>query len=383
MNGGGRAASWWSAGDLARRDYVVGLLAGLPVAVPAPPFYLLAIAAFLLVIPTLAVPRRVWLLVALLVGLSLVSVVASPFLPRLGGFRSLYASLFFGLFLFGYGLRRPTAFFRGFLVASTALAVAVIVAFVVTGQLRAGLGVFVISTARLWGAGLFPDWPNYLAFSLGAAALLQVAVRDSWPWAGVCALGAVLTTSRTGMLAALVLGVLGVARLARRPRGRWLLAGALALLLAFGVGARHRIATQAANLQAVQSRILRSDDRLELYTFTWGLFRRHPWVGVGPIVLDDASLGAPRNSFHSAYLEVLVRQGVLGFAVWLALVLPLGLLRRPARPWWPLIGYFLVSSAANTLFKQPHIFMLYSAVLALALAGIPARAGHDGQEGLT
>ncbi len=383
MSGVVPPALGWTAGDLARRDFLVGLLVGLPVAVPAPPFYWMAIGAFLLVVPTLAVPRRVWLAVALLTGLSLVSVLASPFLPRLGGFRSLYASIFFTLFLFGYGLRRPVAFFHGFLLASTALAVAVIAAFVATGQLRAGLSVFLVSTARLWGAGLFPDWPNYLAFSLGAAALLHLVVLRSWRWAGVCAAGAVLTTSRTGMLAALLVVAMGVVHLARRRRGRWVLAAAAVVMLALGWSARHHLLAQASNLQAVQSRVLRADDRLELYRFTWGLFQQHPWVGVGPIVLDDESLGAPRNSFHSAYLEVLVRQGVLGFLVWLALMLPCGLLRRAVRPWWPLLGYFLVSSAANTLFKQPHIFMLYSAILAHVLTQGRSSPVPTAQEGLT
>ena len=105
--------------------------------------------------------------------------------------------------------------------------------------------------------------------------------------------------------------------------------------------------------------------RTVLWKAGWELFREHPWLGIGsnafrplvsrvlaePIRHDDVNSPAPPA--HNTFLSVLVEQGVLGFALFCALldVLVLSLADLPSFPrklWMVCLGVWVVGVSGLT-----------------------------------
>ena len=365
--------------ELRDLDWWAGFLLGFPVAWPGVPYYWLAFLSFALVLPRIRVRATLAFGVCLLMLTGMVSSFLSPYAPLIGVFRAFYTVGFYLFLFYGYGIQRPKVFFRGLLSAVTCLAIGVVGLFVVTGQFRHGVDLFIFSDLRDWGRPWLPDWPNYLAFLLGLAGILLTVRERHRAAATLCILAAIATTSRTGMLAAVVCGGIWAWRMMRSRAGRWTLATAAVLVVA-GVGPKaYRLISAAAESPLVRQRLLRSDDRADLYRFSLGLVAKNPTLGVGAVLLDER-IGAPVASFHNGYLEQLIRGGLVGFLVWLALMFPPRLWRASSRPVWIPIGYFAVCALFNTIYKDAHLFLIYSVLLAETAAPTGAIVDTPGTE---
>lgn len=358
-----RQAPLFRPEELSERDWWAGFILAFPVAYPDVPFYWLAFLSFGLIVPRIRVGGTLVLAVLGLIALGLLSSAMSPYAPIISTFRALYSVVFYVFLFYGYGIAMPGKFFRGLLTGVTSLAGAVVVLFVLTGQYRHGIGLFIYPALRDWAIHWLPDWPNYLAFLLGLAGiLLTVRERHRWP-AALCLSAAILTTSRTGMLAVAACGAVEAWRMVHTRAGRWIV-GAACVAGVLLVGPRvYRIARTAAESPIVQQRLIRSDDRTALYRFSLGLVAKSPVFGIGAVLLDS-SVGAPIASFHNGYLEQLVRGGGVGFLLWLVVMFPIRIWRRSSRASWLPIGYFAVAALFNTIYKDPHLFLIYSVLLA-------------------
>jgi O-antigen ligase len=345
------------AGDR-NSDWLAGLLLSIPLPVPVNPIYPFAFTAFGLALLRMRIPAWRLLAFVLLALVGLASSLGSPFVGVLALPRALLSTIFFAFFLFGFGIESRERFARGYVIGVRALAVAILGVFAVTGVWRKGVLLFLVADNRLWGSAIFPAWPNYLAFGLGMGLLLDVVLFRSWRWGVVVAAAAIATTSRTGMLAvALAAGLVGVGLL-KNPRWRLPLIALVTIALAalwVVILPQVRLFMES---DLVQQRLFRTSDREVIYNFGWNLVARHPVMGVGHVLLEDV-FGAPKETFHSAYFDVLVRHGLLGFGLWLALLWPSrGTLSSWS--WVTVLGFVLVASAFNTITRHPHYAMLYA-----------------------
>ena len=191
----------------------------------------------------------------------------------------------------------------------------------------------ILQGVRVWplrAAGGFLN-PNHtaaflnLALGLGAARL--VSRRGKAPWTAV-SLGVILwaqlwPVASRGGLVALVLGTAGgVMVLARTPRARWAVAGAvgaLALVAAVAIGARFSGPEDVYRFA-----------RIGIWQGSVQAAREHPVAGVSPGMFEHlaAQYNFPRDegpvrygrsfrSAHSQYLEVLVETGAVGLLLFL------------------------------------------------------------------
>lgn len=154
-----------------------------------------------------------------------------------------------------------------------------------------------------------------------------------------------LTASRGATLAcvvALAIVPLTHAQLTTRKRVALLLT---LLLLVFAV-LQFVPATSWERLSTVPSEVEHGTmtGRTVIWRAAWEIFREHPLLGVGsnafrvivsrvleePIHLDDPDSPAPPA--HNTFLSVLVEQGIIGFTIFCALLVVLGLSLRRAPP---------------------------------------------------
>ncbi|HEX8082728.1 MAG TPA: O-antigen ligase family protein [Solirubrobacteraceae bacterium] len=181
--------------------------------------------------------------------------------------------------------------------------------------------------------------PNYLAagivpaivLAFGLAAGLRSAL-SRWAVAVaimILAVGLAATQSRGGFIALLVAALAGVV-LIRRHRllilsGTAVLCGLVALSLAVTPGAWDRVTKVDGG----------GNGRSDLWTVAWRIGQEHPVTGVGisdfateahryvrrPGQLTDAALIVDRpHVAHNTYLQVLTELGLVGLALFLALV---------------------------------------------------------------
>lgn len=355
------AAPLAAAGDT-RFAWRVGFLLGLPIAVPAPPSYVFGFACFFVALLR-SLPRPAGagmgreVMMAALIGLALLSNVAGLTRNNIDAARIVTTSFFFLLFLFAGCIRDKRALLDGFCRAMLMWAVLIIV---MAGVLRIfdnGLLLFSVPNFRLWGAGIFPDWPNYMAFLLTLAFLLNAAAFGR-PWQAVLLMvAAVLTTSRTPLIGlALWLGAMLLLRLGRLRLGTLLAFAGTALALAVLLPALDVVELDANFLD----RLLVFDDRDDIYSFALGLVQASPWVGYGGVLLDESIGFTGHPSFHNSYLDIAVRHGLPALLIFLALLVPpRGSFGRGGLRFAAVVVFFLVGSMFQNFLKHPHILMLY------------------------
>ena len=344
-----------------------GFLLGLPIAYPAPPMYVLAFLTFILAalwyrnaltIADMLPEAGVVLLIALAIFSNL---MAQPY-QNIDAARIFTTSFYFLLFLFSRCVPDRRALLLGFCNAMVIWALLIIVLAATNGVHEHGLLLFVVPEFRLWGSPIFPDWPNYLAFMLALAFLLKAIVFRHGIQAFVLLFAAMLTTSRTPVLAVLLLTLCTVWMNFLRPRAERVLltAGAIALALA----SLFLLAAKAGINEEFLARMLLFSDRDQIFDFAFDLFQQAPWFGHGSILLDSSVGFEGHASFHNSYLDILVRHGVFALLVFLLLLRPPpGSFRTGGLYFAVTVAFFLVGSIFQNFLKHPHILMLYVVII--------------------
>lgn len=361
-----------------RISYWLGIFSALPLSYPAAPYYLVSfgilfVCGLLLFVRMTRSLNKVALWAAasgiLLSAVAIFSSLNSPYPELLGPSRIGMTSLFYLFFVCGLAISDHARFFKGFVDGMAVQAILVIIASIFYLPWWAGTLIFSVPELRLWGANLFPDWPNFYAAMLCMAFITAISVQRRWAVGLLCLTAALLTTSRTVFLAFAVLsGWYVFFGHNRYPAIRVVLAiasviGALGLVLVLMSGAFDSEFT---------ARFLLISDRLTILGSSIELFLENVLTGVGGIVLDYRVGHMGAATFHNSYLEVAVRMGILGLAIYLPLVLlPLVLLR------WsdtliPLVLFILAGSIFQNLLRHPHIAIIFSVLI--AWAGLRSRS---------
>ena len=343
-------------------EWRIGFLLGLPIAIPSPPYYWFAFLCFFAVVlrdrhrPVHGSAARE-LAIAAIVVVALLSNIVGLVRNNLDTGRIVTTSFFFLFFLFAGFIHDKRALLDGLCRAMLIWAILIVCMGTYLRIYENGLLLFSVPEFRLWGSEFFPDWPNYIAFLLSLAFLLNVLAFKRPFAATVQFAAALLTTSRTPFIALGFVIVATVLLRLRARRGKWILAsiGALALVV---------LAMQAVELMDVDAdladRLLVFEDREDIYTFGFDLFMQSPFVGHGAILLDESIGFTGQPSFHNSYLDIAVRHGFFGLVLFLALLIPTRTnLRRGGVPFASVIMFFLVGSLFQNFLKHPHIILLY------------------------
>lgn len=340
-------------------SWVAGFIVALPLAYPSVPFYW---GGFIVFISMLFYAKtRLSLRIIFLVLCAMIVALASN-LRGLSGFpighpQILFTTLYFLFFFFGYLVPSADHFFRGYMFSITMLAISVLIAASFAAPWGAGLLMFSVPDYRLWGAQYFPDWPNFLAFMLALGSLICVLLYRKYILGFLCMAAAILTTSRTPLIAVFI----WFFYVAVSARARLLL-----VPIVFGIGgAAFYVILEGYGSSEFIARLLVFSDREEVYGSAWRLFLESPILGHGGVLLDDSVGNLGAASFHNSYLDILVRHGLLGFLFFLILIAPrIDRYRGGASgALLALAGFFIASSFFQNFLKHPHLIMIYSVLL--------------------
>lgn len=344
-------------------SWLAGFCLAFPVAYPNVPYYWTAFGVFGSML--FYVRQHVSVKVLLLIILAMLSALFSNVLGLSGyyiGERQMIGSvLFYCFFIFGALIPDLQRFYNGLFAGICTVAVLVFVGFFVERPYEAGMAMFTVAEHRLWGVHYFPDWPNFLAFMLALGFLLGVFIERRHGWAFFCLVAALMTTSRTPLFAAALFLIFATLKMEWRARAVLLVLGAVALIV-LGV-----VLLPFVDLGGYFFlRLFLFSDRAEVYSAALRLFEESPFFGSGAVLLDEHVGNFGAASFHNTYLDILVRQGLLGLLIFIALIIPDVRRVRKECLWLmgPIILYFLIPSFFQNFLKHPNLLMIYSALLA-------------------
>jgi O-antigen ligase len=247
-----------------------------------------------------------------------------------------------GLVAFGRYTSGVAVMFIAYTVVRTRTRLTLVCAAVVVGGVLAalyGLAFGKQLDGRLAALSLDPnELASVLVPGVALSVALLVSIRSSpvlrvllAAAAAFCILGTFLTASREGVIALVVVVVLGVV-----AGGRWRPQIALAGVLAVGLGVLYLTAFAP---DSNRERILhaadpqqRQEGRTALWEVGWRIFRAHPVNGVGAgnfqdtarhYVLQPGNLRVTREIIdtpkvsHSTYVEFLTGLGIIGLGMFL------------------------------------------------------------------
>lgn len=363
----------FSVGDRANWAYwMAGALLGVPIAYPKVPFYWLGFAAFafaLLTVPFRRInenPRLVLTVLGLCVA-AVISNLLSPYMYVREPGRFLLTCSYYLFFLFGllaWDHEQPVL--AGLGSAILLQACAVIAMSTVHFAWPLGLLNWTQPELRLWGAPWFPDWPNFYAILLSVGFLLFLLHFRQPLAAAICLLAACLTTSRSVLLA-LVIALAWLAFTGER-RLRLMRLAVLAIPLVAGGAVLGLLIINSAHFQDFVERMSLLSDREDIWESSWRLFSGHPWFGVGGVMLDESVGHTGFASFHNSYGEILVRHGLVGFALWAFMLFAYAGRVRKSHGCTSILLFLLVSAVFQNTLRHPHLFMMFSF---FAIAAVP------------
>lgn len=351
-------------------SYGLGLVSAVPLSYPSPPYYLAGLFAItcgslLLLFRNFDKKlKSIVLLSLLLIGISFLSSALSPFPELIGWTRALSTSLFYSVFLIGVAISNQDDFFLGFVDALLVQSLVVIGASTYLFSWGMGGLNWSIPELRLWGSGVFPDWPNFYAILICIAALMAFLHQRRNVAGLICIAAAILTTSRLAFLCILVLVVWTVffdKRVSSNHRVAIVAASLVGMILTSIV-----VFTSSYGAELI-SRLLLVSDRVTIFESAARSIEANPTIGIGGVLFDSSTGNAGAASFHNSYLEVLVRNGIIGAAIYVSLIsIPLFKLRF-SDGIFPVVIFIMASSLVQNSLRHPSVALFYSVVIAYAL----------------
>lgn len=343
-------------------EWSIGFLLGVPISIPSPPLYWFALLSFFAVLLRSrpkpihsGVGREV--IVILLISLALLSSIFGLIKYDLDTVRIITTSFFFLFLLAARFIHNKRAILEGFCCAMLMWAVMILPMAVYLQIFENGLLLFSVPDFRLWGQDFFPDWPNYIAFMLSLAFLLNAFVFKRPLTATIQIIAAILTTSRTPFIALGFFFTTSALLWLSAYRRRW-------ILILLGITALVCLTLPSMALLEIDSnfldRLLVFEDREDIYSFGLNLLAQSPYLGHGAILLDESIGFFGHPSFHNSYLDVSVRHGIFALLLFLALIIPTRTnLRQGGLKFLCVVMFVLIGSVFQNFLKHPHIILIY------------------------
>ncbi|MDE3740185.1 O-antigen ligase family protein [Pseudomonas resinovorans] len=341
-------------------SFFSGILLGLPFVYPSVPYYWFAFAVFfsVLIYINKGIGSRVLVLVLMAATVSVSSSLFGLKGYEIQPLRIFFTTSYFLFFLFGWLVPDRQALLRGYLKATGVMSVAVIIAALIIRPFESGLLMFSVPELRMWGEGYFPDWPNFLAFMLATGFLLNALAFNNKVMALVNIFAALLTTSRTPLIAIAIFFVVSALMGGKSLLFR-VFVFIVVVLFAF-------VFVAALQLMPPEflGRLLIFSDREEVYGHALHMLEMAPFIGHGSVLFDESVGLVGHVSFHNSYLDIAVRHGLLGLLVFVALLWPRRVVKDgQSDAYLALIVFFLVGALFQNFLKHPHLIMLYSVIV--------------------
>ena len=339
-------------------DYFLGILVAIPFSYPNEPLYWFGLTAFILALPRMKFGKSAWItlsLILLFLSTVVVANLISPFQDSIQIFSIAGTFLTMGCFMFRYCVMNLEEFLSGFLVVIGIYTLLTFIAFFVLEPYQYGFGLFVDSNYRMWAEGFLIEWPNVFCVFLVLGAYINW-IRSNGFLASLNILAAVLTTSRMGILAIAIFALFFLLK-------RKLLPTATTILIMLLVSALATYLISSNNdvfLDYVSQRLFKISDRELIFNDMVTVFADNIF-GVGNISFGEIS--ELYTSYHSSFLKALIRYGIVGFIIYLLLILP-------RNPLWKLrakenapIVFFLVAGLVQDMLFHIHLVIMYSVLL--------------------
>lgn len=341
-----------------------GFLLGIPYAFDNSPIYFFALLVFF--IATLRRPftflklRTLKVqLIYLLILVALLSNLIGSSSKSIDSFRILSTSFFFLLLFFGEMVESKRELLKGFSSAMLIWAVLLIFLAFYFQIYKYGLLLFSVPEYRLWGAGFVPDWPNYMAFMLAFALMLNIFVFKRVLPTFILFIAIVITTSRTPFLA---VGLILSYYIFYPPRVSNLKKIILCTFICFSIAFTVIFATDFS--PDFIDRLLLFEDRQQIYTFAFELLSNSPIFGQGSILLDDSVGFDGFPSFHNTYFDISVRHGLPAMLLFLYILIPSKKnFKLGGAAFILTILFFILGAFFQNFLKHPHIIMLYMVLI--------------------
>lgn len=353
-------------------DYIVGGLLALPLAFPTNPLYWLAFLAYAILI----VGRKVIMSTQLLLmfALFILSLISSIYNILLRDEMEYSVSIIFGsisLLLFGAGSIKVDAkkVMDAFSKIHFFIAVAIIMVFFGKSLYSYGVDIFIYPQLRNWGQEIFPDWPNFLAYTLGLSTMYTIIIRKKWAEGVLILLAAILTTSRTVYLVIPFIALESIIYYYRKWSTATIVIVVLcvSILLVIFIGPFSDFILNIQNFENLSNRLTKTGDRSDAFANMFEIYLQNPILGAGSVKLSTLdAFFASNMSFHNSYLAILVRFGTFSYIIFMLLILPpkkVYMMIKNRNVVLLLLLYTLIASLFNNIIFQPHYTVLYVLLL--------------------
>ena len=346
------------------RDFASGILLAFPIVYPSKPYYIFAFFAYLISASTIVVSREILLYVVLFIAITIFQGLNTVSNEHIEFARVMYTSFSILLFLFGFTIKEPQEVLKGFCYGITILALVVIGFFLYLRLYSKGLSLFIYPEMRLWGSEYFMDWPNFIAFGLGLGALLNLIYLRAKFFTIICIFAAVLTTSRTSLLAVLFLSLYVFFNTINSKKAKVNFVIISVIVFTFLIW-KYELSSLLQLDERLLERLSKSEDRAISWNNAWNIFKDNIFTGIGPVSLGyESGIGA--SSIHNSYLDIAVRYGIFGFLVWLVFLIRIHFQWAFSKELYYVLGYFFLAAFFNNIFKHPHYIMLFSVLASIS-----------------
>jgi len=334
-------------------DWTLGALSAVPFAYPKEPFYWIILSIFFLGLCRFRVLRKdlqnLLLILLLILLVSLVNFFNGVYVVSI---YATYLSLF--LLLFRYIVENHEEYFLGFAFVTSIYAFATFAAFFVLRPYTNGLLMFINSEYRMWAEGYLIEWPNVFSAFLVIGAFIHFVFQNT-KLASLHFAAAILTTSRTALLALIVLAFFYLHK--GQSKVKYIYA---ILVISIFIATYIFFNSDDMFVSFIFDRLIKTGDRGEIYTkLIESSF--NSLSGIGNVPFND--IDDMFDSYHSSYLKVLTRYGVLGLVLYTAITYPKGFFKHGFLEINLPILFIIICGIVQDFMFHMHIIAVYSVLL--------------------
>lgn len=331
---------------LIHKDFIIGIIVCLSFPYPSVPFYPFAYLLLLYSIPYIKFKKKDLDDILLLGVFFLIIVIVNFFnanfnLSVIGTYSMLL------MFLVRYSISNYDNFFYGILLSTSIYSFITIFLFFDLNVYLYGLDVFTNSSYRMWGEGYLLEWPNvfacfiiiggFLSFYYSKKTLLFLHIVAS-----------ILTTSRASLI--FILFVFIIIFIEAKNKKLYFTIFLIIFSLLFLL---------LINQEELLSRITKFSDRSIIFYSLIEVFKDN-FFGIGNVSFSN--FDTYYESYHSSFLKVLVRYGLLGLLIYIILLFPKNFKYNNLKINF-LILFLLVSGIFQDFLFHPHILIIYTILI--------------------
>ena len=337
--------------------WLFGVLIAVPWAYPKEPLYWVGLCVFLSSLIFFKLHKgdiRRTSYILIFAALMICMNIFTPFREHVSLINVLGGLLTLLVFCASYTIRDTKSFFSGYLFVIKVYAIATLTLLIALQPYAMGVFMFLSSDARMWGDGLLPEWPNVFCTFLSFGTFLLWLSKD-YKWMFLVSLAAIVTTSRIALVALSIIGVLELFK-------RITIKRALVVLIT-GVGGILLYDLVSADIywaEYLTERLFKTSDRLVILNSLSATFYENPF-GIGNIPYEI--IGEGYISYHSTFLKVLVRYGVLGLIFLLLILWPKNFILRWDASYFGFFLFLWIVGLFQDMLFHLHIAFLYAVLL--------------------